>query len=441
MGSFSYNKYYKPGKGVEKDEPEKRSFFKFFELFFRKFWRYVELNLIQFLVLLPVLLFLLATCYDYLFTEMAPTVVTDDLKTVAAIEQTMQTYAGQTVYGQVLDHGNLEGATEDVDGPGYVSLELGSLQEENGTVWFASGDTIVTFYLDNDEALPVSGSTEDETVDLGADQILELTVSADGTSAAAAVHTEASTTMLSVEGFNINVWTLLLQIAMMYYQYVPSVLRNLLLLLSCLAFGPTKAGITYVLRNFSQQQHAWLSDVWDKAKENWKQAMLFGIVDFVVLGVFVFNMTYRGGDVLDGTLLMVMKYVSVLVAFIYCIMRKYIYLMMVTVDLTTSALVKNAWLLTFLGAGRNVAATFGNGILWLLVLAGTIALNHMFEFLLPVLLFSFTGFINVSACYPLVDKYLVIPIKELQEQQAKEEKAAKAALPEQPAEPQEESLF
>jgi uncharacterized membrane protein YesL len=438
MGSFSYNKYYKPGKGVEKDEPEKRSFFKFFELFFRKFWRYIQLNLIQFVVLLPVLLFLLATFYDYLFTEMSPTVVTDDLKTVAAIEQTMQTYAGQTVYGQVLDHGNLEGDTGDDDGPGYVSLELGSLQEENGTVWFVSSDNIVTFYLASEEALPIADSTEEETVDLAADQLLELTVSADGTSTTVVVHTEASTTMLSVEGFNINVWTLLLQIAMLYYQYVPTIVRDILLLLSCLAFGPTKAGVTYVLRNFSQQQHAWLSDIWDKAKENWKQAMLFGIVDFVVLGVFLFNLTYRGGDVLDGTTLLVMKYVSVLVAFIYCIMRKYIYLMMVTVNLTTSALVKNAWLLTFLGAARNVAVTFGNGIIWGLVLAGTIAVNHMFEFLLPVLLFSFTGFLTASACYPLVDKYLVVPIKELQAQQAQE---AKAALPEDAAVPPEESLF
>jgi uncharacterized membrane protein YesL len=317
-------------------------------------------------------------------------------------------------------------------------LELGSLQEENGTVWFVSSDNIVTFYLASEEALPIADSTEEETVDLAADQLLELTVSADGTSTTVVVHTEASTTMLSVEGFNINVWTLLLQIAMLYYQYVPTIVRDILLLLSCLAFGPTKAGVTYVLRNFSQQQHAWLSDIWDKAKENWKQAMLFGIVDFVVLGVFLFNLTYRGGDVLDGTTLLVMKYVSVLVAFIYCIMRKYIYLMMVTVNLTTSALVKNAWLLTFLGAARNVAVTFGNGIIWGLVLAGTIAVNHMFEFLLPVLLFSFTGFLTASACYPLVDKYLVVPIKELQAQQAQE---AKAALPEDAAVPPEESLF
>lgn len=446
MGQFSYNKYYKPGKGVEKDEPEKRSFFKFFELFGRKFWRYIEVNLIQFVVLLPVLMFLLASFYDYYFYEMDPVVVTDDLKTVAAIEETMQTYAGQTVYGQVLDHGTLETDEEDEEeGPGYVSLGLGTLETgADGSVQFALSDEIATFYLASEEDLPVYGeeTTEDgETVvtDLAADLVVELAVSADGTSTSVVAHTEASTSAMSVETVNLSIWTFLLQVTMMYYQYVPAVIRNLLLVVSCLAFGPVKAGITYVLRNFSMQQHAWLSDVWDKAKENWKQGMLVGIIDFVVLFLFVFNITYRGGDNdFSGNALMAMKYVSILAAFIYCIMRKYIYLMMVTVDLTTVALFKNAWLLTFLGAGRNLASTFGNAAIWIIVIAATIVVNHMVEFVVPLLLYSFTGFINVSSCYPLVDKYLVIPIKEMQEQQ----KADEPPLAVQPeVKPKDEDLF
>lgn len=436
MGLFSYNKYYKPGKGVEKDEPEKRSFFKFFELFGRKFWRYIEVNLIQFVVLLPVLLFLLTTFYDYLFTQVSPTVVTEDLKTTAVIDENMQTYAGQTVYGQVLDHGNLDTGSEEVEGPGFVSLELGTLQEQNGVIWFVASDEIVSFYLSEQEDLPVSDGAEGETADLAADMIIELTVSEDGASAAAAVYTNVSTTMLSVEGFNINVWTLLLHIAMLYYTYVPSVIRNVLLLVSCLAFGPVKAGITYVLRNFSQQQHAWLTDIWDKAKANWKQGMLFGVIDFVVLFLFVFNLTYDGVGIVSGNALAAVKYVSILVAFIWCIMRKYIYLMMVTVELTTSALVKNAWLLTFLGAARNFLSTLLNGLIWVVFFAATIAVNHLVELLLPLLMYSFTGFLSVSVCYPLVDKYLVVPIKALQEQQEAEKASA-----EEPEDPPKEDLF
>lgn len=56
MGLFSNKSYYKPGKGVEKDAPQKNAFFHFFELYGRKFWRFIEVNFIYLLVLLPILL-------------------------------------------------------------------------------------------------------------------------------------------------------------------------------------------------------------------------------------------------------------------------------------------------------------------------------------------------------------------------------------------------
>jgi uncharacterized membrane protein YesL len=45
MGLFSMN-YSKPGPGISKNEPKKKPFFRFFEIFFRKFWDLVKLNLL-----------------------------------------------------------------------------------------------------------------------------------------------------------------------------------------------------------------------------------------------------------------------------------------------------------------------------------------------------------------------------------------------------------
>ncbi len=42
------NRYQKEGKGVSKNETQKRKFFLFFELYFRKFWNLIKLNLIYF---------------------------------------------------------------------------------------------------------------------------------------------------------------------------------------------------------------------------------------------------------------------------------------------------------------------------------------------------------------------------------------------------------
>ena len=45
MGLFVKN-FSKPCKGVDKEEQQKRPFFLFFELYFSKFWKMIQLNLL-----------------------------------------------------------------------------------------------------------------------------------------------------------------------------------------------------------------------------------------------------------------------------------------------------------------------------------------------------------------------------------------------------------
>ena len=58
-GLFNYSK---PGPGVDKNAPKKKRFFYFFELFGRKFWKLVELNLLYLLCCIPVVTIGPATC-------------------------------------------------------------------------------------------------------------------------------------------------------------------------------------------------------------------------------------------------------------------------------------------------------------------------------------------------------------------------------------------
>lgn len=53
-GFFGLFDYSKPGRGVDKNAPEKKRIFFFFELYFRKFWKLVTLNLIFVLFCIPV---------------------------------------------------------------------------------------------------------------------------------------------------------------------------------------------------------------------------------------------------------------------------------------------------------------------------------------------------------------------------------------------------
>lgn len=52
-GFFGIGDFTKEGKGVDKNAPEKRSFFLFWELFFRKFSRLIKLNLLYIVSIIP----------------------------------------------------------------------------------------------------------------------------------------------------------------------------------------------------------------------------------------------------------------------------------------------------------------------------------------------------------------------------------------------------
>ncbi|MGI5893218.1 MAG: YesL family protein [Candidatus Merdivicinus sp.] len=54
MAFFGLFNYSKPGPGVDKNAPKKKRFFLFFELFFRKFWKLVQLNLLFLLFCIPI---------------------------------------------------------------------------------------------------------------------------------------------------------------------------------------------------------------------------------------------------------------------------------------------------------------------------------------------------------------------------------------------------
>ncbi|MCL2697476.1 MAG: DUF624 domain-containing protein [Oscillospiraceae bacterium] len=57
MPLFGFFDYGKSGKGIAKDAPVKRPFFKFWELFARKFWKFFYINFIYVLFCLPVVTF------------------------------------------------------------------------------------------------------------------------------------------------------------------------------------------------------------------------------------------------------------------------------------------------------------------------------------------------------------------------------------------------
>lgn len=54
-GFFGLFNYEKEGPGISKDAPKKKSFIVFFETFFRNFWKFITINLVYFIISIPLI--------------------------------------------------------------------------------------------------------------------------------------------------------------------------------------------------------------------------------------------------------------------------------------------------------------------------------------------------------------------------------------------------
>ncbi len=128
---------------------------------------------------------------------------------------------------------------------------------------------------------------------------------------------------------------------------------------AAIPIGPATAGLTYILRNYAREQHAFmLSDFWDAVKNNWKQSVPTGII-MILLGIIVyFSASFYFLNISGSTLFTVMFGITIAVALILLFASYYVYLLIVTVDLKLSQLYKNSLILAVLGLKTNLITTF-----------------------------------------------------------------------------------
>jgi len=282
-GFFGLFDYSKPGKGVSPDAPKKHAFLLFFELLWRKFSRFIVLNLMYFICILPIIAFV------------------------------------------------------------YTRVFLSVLQN-----------------------IPDIPSPEDITMG--------------------------------------PLPSLLTALALA----LPSPVFYTLLVISVALFGPATCGFTYIMRNYAREEHAWFSDFFARLKSNFRQGLVLGILEVLIYGIFILNITMRipagtAGSTFGMTTITISKYVSFFLVMIFTFMRHYLYTLAVTFDLSNRNILKNSLIFAVLGIFRNVLVTA-------VILATAFALLYFGGWtellLLPLFAFSFWGFLTTFTCYPVIKKYM-----------------------------------
>jgi len=186
----------------------------------------------------------------------------------------------------------------------------------------------------------------------------------------------------------------------------PSWLQIGLLAVSAILYGPVSCGFAYMLRNFVRQEKAWNTDFFDKFKQNFRQGLALGLVDLAVLYLLVFNISFPAVEGSE-TLFTVVRYLSILFLLIFLFMRNYLFVMAVTFKLKVRQIIKNALIFSIVGLWRNLLALLINVVLVVLV----VFLFELVELaLVPLLLFSLTGFVTMFLCYPVVKKHMIDPL-------------------------------
>lgn len=201
------------------------------------------------------------------------------------------------------------------------------------------------------------------------------------------------------------------------------VVLNALYVFCCLpivTIGPATAGLTYVMRNFSQGKPVEpFGDFFAKCKEHFKQGLAVFFIDLAVIGAAAFAAYMWSSDEMQvSSFLRTVALVVVFFVSIICLFANfYIYPLMVSFDLPFKKLVRNSIILGGYTLGRNIVMT--------LVAAAMIAICF-FLFPLSIIIilffaFSFCTLVNQFLTFPILVKYVAKPEEKKPEENEEEQ--------------------
>lgn len=186
-------------------------------------------------------------------------------------------------------------------------------------------------------------------------------------------------------------------------------LMAIFICLPLITVGPAQAGMTYVLRNYSREEHAFIwGDFKEHALKNFKQSMIVSIINTIVTVLVIMDIYFYLSYRTDNLLITAASAFIILAFIIFMMMSMYIYPMMVTFDLTIKQLYKNAFLFAIMKFFPN---------LLILIVIFVLLFFSFYYPILGYLLFIFitmglTSFITNFYVYSKIDKYMIQPAKE-----------------------------
>ena len=204
------------------------------------------------------------------------------------------------------------------------------------------------------------------------------------------------------------------QVNFITYNSYASWLPYVLIAVLAITWGWQNTGVTYILRGLVRGDGVFMfSDYFYAIKKNFKQSLILGLMDAGIIIVLIIDFMYTWSARSNYWSYLMFFAVTALII-VYLFMRMYIYLMMITFNISLYKMLKNALIFTALGIKRNLMA--GLGILLCIALWAALAFiglqyNLGFLIFIPALImFALIAFISVYCAYPVIKKHMIDPI-------------------------------
>lgn len=183
--------------------------------------------------------------------------------------------------------------------------------------------------------------------------------------------------------------------------------------LTVITWGPANVGTTYILRNLIKGDPIFFRhDFFYAIKRNLRQSFIMGILDVLFMVVSVYSTLFHLFNMQLGFVSSMMFYASLFITVVYLIMRFYIYMVLITFDLSIFKIIKNAFIFVFLGLKRNILALIGIILLGLIdyfLLSTIMPLGLVLPF---ALLYGYGAYMGAYAAWPKIKQYMIDPYPE-----------------------------
>lgn len=183
-----------------------------------------------------------------------------------------------------------------------------------------------------------------------------------------------------------------------------------LTLLVFITFGLVNVGNTYILRNIVRGEPVFvMSDFFYAIKKNWKQGLVFGIIDLLLIAILAYDIVYYRTNIAVSGLFMTMYVAGYCMAILYSLVRMYAYPMIVTFDMKLTKILKNSVYFSILGIKRNIMALLGALVVILLdylLIKIFLPIGLVIPF---IILFGLIQFMSVYAAFPKIKQIMIDP--------------------------------